>query len=67
MGTQIQGPIHKPTHTHKTGTTKGFTEVLPRPEESAKINYTVYGQLLAGAVDFKVLSPIMLLNGYRSD
>lgn len=33
---------------------------------SLKLNYTVHGQLLAGAIDFKVLSPIMPLNHFES-
>lgn len=64
--TEIQGQVHTPKHTQKEGTTKGCTEVLPRPEELAKVNYTVHGQRLAGAIDFRVLSPTMPLNGYRS-
>lgn len=39
---EIQGKIHKPTLTHKKGTTEGFTEVLPRPEELAKILHCIW-------------------------
>ena len=63
MGRQIKGQTHTPTHTQKEGTTKRSTEILPQPEE---LNYTVHGQLLAGAIDFKVLSPIMHLNHFES-
>lgn len=34
--TEKQGQVHTPKHTQKEGTTKGCTEVLPRPEELAK-------------------------------
>lgn len=46
---EIQGQRHMPTHTEKEGTTKRSTEILPHPEE---LNYTVHGQLLAGAIGF---------------
>lgn len=38
---------------------KESTETLPRPDQRAKVNYTT-GQLLAWAIDFKVLSPFIL-------
>lgn len=60
---EIQGQTRTPTHTRKEGTTKRSTEMLPQPEE---LNYTVHGQLLAGAIDFKVLSPIMPLHHFES-